>query len=368
MNVVPGTRPSASVTTRFGRTFGSVAPYAFALSVVLLSACARAPVTEELTIEPARDGDLVRVTVTTSFTLRPANERVEARVQAARSAALAGTDPWGLRFSRLTPVDEEVSYARSRDVLERVTRTARIPADDLQRLFSDTTITVDVLRGEGWRELTFYPGSSTRATREQLRHFELELSQWGESVARYFSAVDALYAYLRKHPGRDRFLFAAWLDEKGPDGSPAVVREEEQHLVDAVRTAMEAIAARMDRDEGHAATFAEEADLIYNPFPARVTVRPPHNVLSSEGFSAGKDGALTIEPVDLFAAIAGLEGRWITPDPLAALLREEEVTAAQLAGVPRRSESIVSSGSVTSAIREQLAPPGRYSVRWRSTD
>lgn len=104
------------------------------------------------------------------------------------------------------------------------------------------------------------------------------------------------------------------------------------------------------------------------PVTDELTIEPARDGDLVRVTVTGKDGALTIEPVDLFAAIAGLEGRWITPDPLAALLREEEVTAAQLASVPRRSESIVSSGSVTTAIREQLAPPGRYSVRWRSTD
>jgi hypothetical protein len=328
--------------------------------LLLLAACARVPVTEELTIEPDADSETVVVTESSTFLLNPPNEQLAARVESARAAALSGSDPWSIRFARLsTPEEERVTHQKKRGALERVTRSARIPADDLQHLLADTNITVNVLRGEGWRELAFYPGSGGRATREQQREFDATLATWSESVARYFTAVHHLYAYLQQHPGRDRYVFAALVAENVDE---APVTEDETPLVEAVVDAMGNIATQMDEHEGRAATLAEEADLVFNPFPARMVVRVPGDVLAREGFN--KD--LTIEPVDLFAAIAALEGRWIYPDPLAALLRDEErPTPEQLADAPRKSVSMVSSSEITQAIREQLARPRVYSVRWR---
>ncbi|HEX6100222.1 MAG TPA: hypothetical protein VF432_28165 [Thermoanaerobaculia bacterium] len=329
------------------------------LALLLTAACARIPVTEELTIEPDEGGDTVVVTASTKLMTDPPNEHLRARAEAARAAALSGSDPWSIRFARLsTPEQERVTYQKSRGTLEQVVRSARIPSDDLQHLLADTNITVNVVRGEGWREIAFYPGSGGRATREQQREFDATLGTWSESVARYFTAVHHLYAYLRQAPGRDVYVFQALMADNVDE---ALVTEEEAPLIAAVVDAMGAIATQMDEHEGRAATLAEEADLVFNPFPARMVVRVPGDVLSSKGF--GKE--LTIEPVDLFAAIGKLEGRWISPDPLAALLRDEQPTAERLAEAPRKSEAVVSSAEIARAIREQLARPREYSVRWR---
>ena len=331
---------------------------------LLVSACARSPVMDDMTIEPSKTSDTMVVTVATTFELRPPNDSVRERVDGARSAALSGVDAWSVRFARLSPEEEQVTYSRSRGALERVTRSARIESDALQQLFSDANITVDYLHGEGWRELTFYPGTSGRATREQRQRFESELGRWSESVGRYFTAIDHLYDYLDDEPGRARYIFAALLGEKGVDDSEPVVTEEEQTLVEAVGTAMEEIGERTERQEGRAATFVEEADLIFNPFPARITIRPPADVLASEGFRKEKD-ALIIEPVDLYTSIAALEGQWISPDPLAALLREKAPPAEEMANLPRHSRPVVSSTEIARAITNQLTRPRTYRVRWR---
>ena len=329
--------------------------------LLLLAACARYPVTDDLTIAPDRDHDTVVVTVATSFRLDPTNDAARAVVETARAAALSGTDAWSIRFGRLSlPEEEYVMYQRSRGKLERVTRVARVPADDLQHLLSDTNITVDVLRGEGWRELTFYPGSGGRATRDQQRTFDAALSTWSESVARYFTAVHHLYSYLQENPQRENDVFAALLGDK-----EALFTEEEQPLAEGVGAAMAELMEQMDAYEDSAENFAEAADLIFNPFPARVTVHVPGEVLSSEGFEKGESGELVVERVDLFAAIGELEGRWISPDPLAAVMRDETPAPEDIAKMPRKSEAVVSPQEVASAIREQLRRPRMYSVRWR---
>lgn len=336
-----------------------------AILCALVAGCVRPPVQDEVTIEPASSDDSVLVTAQTTFTLNPMNDAARRRVEAARAAALSSTDPWSIRFGNLNPEAERLSFEKSRGTLERVTRSVRIPSDDLHRVFADTNITVDVLRGEGWRELTFYPGTSERASREQHRGFEMELAEWSEAVARYFVAIHHLYSYLREQPGRARYLFAAILQEDNIDGSAAMVGEDEQPIVDAVLASMEEIAERMDQQEDRAATFAEEADLIFNPFPGRVIVRLPEDVLSAEGFTSRKGNEVIVEPVDLFATLTSLEGTWISPDPLAALLREQTPRAVDLAELPRTSQAVVSSSEIARALREELTRPRMYSVRWR---
>jgi hypothetical protein len=338
---------------------------ALVLALLLAAACVRVPVVDSMNIEPSAEEDALTVTVSSAFMLHPRTEQMRERVEAGRAAALSGTDPWSIRFARLsTPQQERLTLEKNRGALERVTRVARIPSDDLQQLFSDTNVTVDVIRGEGWREIRFYPGAGGRATREQQREFESELAVWSQAVARYFTAVHGLYSYADEYPQREVYLFAALLEEKGSDGLVPPVTEEEQPLIDAVRSSMDDIAKRMDVREGSAMALEEQADLIFNPFPARITILAPRDILASEGFKVTGNEAV-IEPVDLFAAIAGLEGRWIAPDPLAALLRDENVTAAQMAGVERESRPVVSSSEITTALREQLVRPKTYSVRWR---
>jgi hypothetical protein len=336
-----------------------------AVLMLILAGCAQFPVTDEVKLEFSDDGQTALVTVDTRFQLKSANEETTRRIDAARAAALQGTDPWSLRFSRLTPRSETFTSQKTRGALERVSRSVQIDTNDLQHVFGDTNVTVSVVGGDGWRELRFYPGASNRATREQQRHFASELSSWSGIVAQYFAAVHRMYTYMDERPGRAQYLFAVVMSENREDGSPPMVTEEEQPYVDDVVHAIEAIGDRMNEQESRAESFAEEADLVYNPFPARVTVVVPGEVLAVEGFPAAQDHSLVIEPVSLFQAIASLEGKWISPDPLAAMMREQPMTSQQLAEKPRRSVAFVSAASVAEAIREQLARPRAYSVRWR---
>ncbi|HYC62548.1 MAG TPA: hypothetical protein VEK79_23560 [Thermoanaerobaculia bacterium] len=331
-----------------------------AVLLLLTAACARPPVAEDVSIE-IEANDRVRVESQTTFNDADAKTPAAlAKIDAARFAAQHGTDGWSARFARVTAEDESLTVEKHRGKISRVMRVVRIPTSDLQNVFADTNITVNLLNGEGWRELAFYPGGSMRATREQRQHFESALTSWSAAAARYYTAIDRLYFYLNANPRRAPDLFADLLGESDGITGPAVL-EEEAPLVDAVKDAMEEIATRMDQQQDDAATFAEEADLIYNPFPARMTVRVPGEVVSSAGFT--KD--LVIEPVNLFEAIKALEGRWISPDPLAGLLRDDEVKSSIMAWQPRRSTQVLSAADVANALREQLQRPESYQVRWR---
>jgi hypothetical protein len=314
-------------------------------------------VQDEVTIQFGRNSEFVNVTAETRFEMKATTPEIEKRVDAARDAAQHSLDAWSARFSRLTPESETVTMRRERGTLERVTRTVVIPTDDLPRIFSDCAFTVFAKHGE----LTFYPGTSTRATREQQRRFDEELDAWSGDVTRYFRAVRVLYRYLDAQPARAKEIFAALIAGKEEE---APLPEEEQPLVQAVLDAEEKVAERMDAQTGRAESFAEMADLIYNPFPARMVVRLPNAPYAVEGFTKANNDVV-IEPVDLLKVVSSLEGRWISPDPLANLIREEIPTAYQLAAMPRKAEPVSSTSDVAAALREQLVRPRVYTVRWR---
>lgn len=356
------------------------------LATLLATACSQFPVNEEVRIEFARDDRVVEVTAETTFTLQPRSEAVAARVEAARSAAQAGMDPWAIRFARLSPETERVSVQKKRGKIESVTRSVLVPFDDLQQIFADTNVTVNIVEGEGWNELRFYPGSGSRATREQERAFASDLAAWSGSVARYVAAVHRLYAYLDENPARAEPLFAVLFEEqKEPEGMPVtddaqaedangqdpppwqdnpLIRRVEVPLLEDLAQTMTEIFERRDAQEGRASSFAEDADLIFNPFPGRIVVRVPGEILETEGFTTEKD-AVIIERIDLLEAISALEGTWVSPDPLTLLLREERVSGAELASQPRKSRAFVPASEVAATIRRQLERPKTYVVRWR---
>lgn len=313
---------------------------AVAAALLLAAACTRRPA-DELTIELSRDDDQVIVTAESALDST-----------AVREAALAGVDPWGVRLGHVNAEFERTTFERTRGTLDRVVHTIRIPRRDLQQVFSDTSITVHVTSADSFGELTFYPGTSTRASREQQEHFNAALARWSAAAARYYDAVHRLYNYMDANPDRVLDLYEAILAPA--DVLLPALFEEEQPYVDQLLRTMDEVAARMDEEERDALLYAEEADKIFNPFPARVTVTVP-----------GDTKPLVIEPIDLLEKVKTLEGRWISPDPLVAFLRDQKVTADDLARMPRRSTSSVRASDVEAALREQFSRPETYSIRWR---
>jgi hypothetical protein len=310
---------------------------ALVVGLLLVAACETRVPYDEVTIELSREDDDAVVTA-----------QVSLDSDAERNAALSGTDPWAVRFARLNAEEERTTFNKSRGTVQRVTHSIRIPRADLQQVFADTNVTVALQETEGLSELRFYPGSSTRASRRQQEHFDAAVEWWSAGAARYFDALHRLYAYMDANPDRVEPLWAAVL---GVNQTPLF--EEEQPYVDQLIRSMDELLAQMDQDEGAAVALAEEADLLFNPFPARITVKVPN------------DEKLVIEPVDLLAAVKSLEDRWATPDPLAMLVRDEELTPAELASRDRDSTLGVRANDIAAALRERLKEPRSVSIRWR---
>ncbi len=274
--------------------------------------------------------DLVTISATTSLGDAKAGTPEAARIEEEREALLAGRDEWSMRFANADPESDRVVLQRTHGQLKAVDHIASISPESLQKFFFDTHLTVTFSRREGWAELTIYPGSSERATRQQRQR------------------VDMFGAIFREEKDR-----------------PPRISEKERPLVDGVRSAIDT----MTSNETDTGTIDRDFDFVFNPFPAELKVVVTGDALAVEGFTKMPEHAFVAKMATALEAVAMLEGRWITPDPLAAAFaapenaKSEEI-AASLAAQPRHAEPVVTASDVASALMEKMRPAPRYRLRW----
>ena len=158
-------------------------------------------------------------------------------------------------------------------------------------------------------------------------------------------------------------MFTAVLrDDKDP---PARVSEREQNFVDPVRSALFGLATGGEE----AQNLDHDADLVFNPFPAELKVVVAGEITAIEGFVRQPDRSVMVKMPNSLEAVSMLEGRWISPDPLAAALAAADKTpataiAATIADLPRHAQPVVTASDVADAIKEKLRPAPRYRLRW----
>src|SRR5205085_112859 len=175
--------------------------------------------------------------------------------------------------------------------------------------FSDLPVTVSLTNVDGYTELAIYPASSTRASREQREHFERTMQFWSEGVARYVSAMHAVYGYLDTQPRRAEIMFAALLTND-PD---LLLTDDEKALVNTASEAMHDLDTRIEAVGEDSYSLTEEADLVYQPLSMDLTVKLPGAIVLSEGFER-HDHSVTITRPTLLDAVSTLEGKWLSPD------------------------------------------------------
>ncbi len=306
--------------------------------------------------------DLVTIAATTTLGNAKPGTAESAAIDEEREALLAGRDEWSVRFANAEPESDRIVMQRTRGNLQSVEHSATIPCDNLQKFFYDTPLSITMIRGEGWAELTIVAGTSMRATRQQQRRVEQTVQRYSERAAAYFGAIRSMYLYLDEKPQRATDLFAAVF--RDDDKQPPAVSNREQSLVDNVRAAVDSLVST-EQDAADERDF----DLVFNPFPADVKIVLPSEPLLVEGFTRQRDGALLVKLPTALEAVAALEGRWISPDPLALALGNDEKQppeqlAATIADLPRRAEAVVSASDVAAAMMEKMRPAPRYRVRW----
>jgi hypothetical protein len=308
------------------------------------------------------------------------------RLAETRQAILDGTDAWGTRIAAADPAAERFSWEKRLGALRSASRSAVFAEPrGLEAFFRDTSLSVSysIDSERGVAELTIVPGTSARATRKQREETERTLSAWTAAVAEYLKAGQALYAYLEEQPDRAYAclgtLFGERLNEEEAKDLDELT-DEERRQVDRLDEAMGKVLEVLAVPEGSAYSPDEVSQLVYDPFPARLTVKLPGAPLEVEGFLRGvrgvpgEDGALAVPGHGLWEALRSLEGRWLSPDPVLFYIesaRQEEQDGAGFHTFlerPRQAAPdhlLPSAREVRSAIEESLKPAPLYRASWR---
>lgn len=336
------------------------------IAVLSLTACGiRNPVKNTIVIEPDADRRHVTVAARTEIEDTGGDDAAEReRLSELRDAILDHRDLWTPRFASVNAESEHIAYDKSGGVLRRAEHSARISVDDLQRFLGDLG-TIQITSEERWTELTFYPSSSTRATRRQREHVDQAIHVWATDAVRYFRALDRLYAYLDREPGRAVPVFTIILSDKDEKS----VIEEEDALITTVKNAMTAIMDHVSEAKRDGVTLDEEFDLVFNPLPGEIVVRAPNAILVIDGFERRDERIVAIPRAGLVDAVKSMEGKWVSPDPLAIIALGSETNSdapdpADIATRPRHSSSSVTVDEVEKALANRLKPAGAYRVRW----
>ncbi len=352
---------------------------ASALFFLSFASCFEAPVREELRLRFLPNGAVVATSTVRVSDPEGSNPALARRLAETRQTLLEGSDSWGERFAAAKPGAERFSWEKRLGTLSSASRSALIAEPEgLEAFFRDTSLgvvyTVDPDRGTA--ELSIVPGASARATRRQREEMEKTLDAWTGDVAEYLRAGADLYAYLDDRPERARAcfgtLFAERLSEKDAK-SLSPLNAEEKRKVDRLNAALREVVEVLVVPDGAAYSPDEVSHLIYDPFPARLTLSLPARPQAVEGFLKAEDGAFTVAGPGLWEALRSLEGRWLSPDPVLLYVesaRQGEEGTFDLAAFlakPRRSAPahlLPSAHEVRAEIEARLKPAPLYRMAW----
>lgn len=335
----------------------------------LLTGCFEEPVRETLHLVFHQDGR-VEVTARTrlsAYHLERGHPRLQLRLRQRQRALVEGWDRWPLRFDVARPAEETTLLRREEGELLEVERFAVLDEPDaVGRFFSDH-LTAVYRVSPADAEVAFYPTSGVRATGGERQQVERALDGWSEALARHIEATAALYRYLEAHPERARPTMRGVFGQVDEGDPEAALTAREDSLVRSVRRSMEAVTAVLEVPDDDAWSLNELARKVYDPFPALLTLEVPGEVTEVEGF-AQRNGAWSVPGLDLWRTVRALEGRWIAPDPVVALVDAElayrSVDVDDWLTTGRRVAATPDPGAVRTAVEESLAAEPVYRLRW----
>jgi hypothetical protein len=330
-----------------------------AACALLLAACGVKPAVENrLTLAFYEDPS--RVHVNTSVHIGdPENRVIAERVDTLREAIAGNRDEWAMRYSGLNIDNERIIVDRANGKITGVERLTTIDRNELPKFFNDMSVTVALLPNNGYTELTIIPGASSRATRQQRERVLATLHEWSTEAAAYVDALSHLYEYLDSNPERTRPVFTILLDDRDKKS----VIEEEQAFIDKVWLTADRLSDRLRPKDTDAYMVDEEFDLVFNPFPGEIVVTTPRTASGIEGFDKRDATTFVIPRRGLLDAISSLEGKWVSPDPLAMSIRGEP-KPEELSKMKRHWSTLVTAGDIEAAISERLKPASVYKLRW----
>lgn len=354
---------------------------AFAFALLLLAGCFDPPVKESVRLRFFANG-AVAVTDTVELDLLKEGENnpaLERRMADLRRELLDGLDPWARRFEDIEPVAERLSWEKRFGALASARRSVLIAEPNaLRDLFGDTSVSVSYsIAEDGTAELTLVPGVPAQATRRQRKDMERAVGEWSGHVSEYLAATGELYAWLDDNPGRVRACFRELFSElvivEETEAAELELSAEEQKRVKRVGDAMEKVFDVLLIPKGQDRSLDELSHLVYDPFPAPLSILLPEEALEVEGFekSGDEEKVWTVDSPGLWTALRSMEERWVAPDPVMIYVahREDgELDLDKLVEMPRRfAQPLPNSLEVRRAIEEKLKPASPvYRAVWQA--
>lgn len=352
------------------------------ISVLLLTflSCFEAPIREDLRLRFLPNGAVVATSTVRITDPEGGNPALARRLDETRRTLQEGSDPWGARFAAASPGAERFSWEKRLGLLSSASRSALIAEPEgLEAFFRDTSLAVSYTLdpGRGTAELSIVPGPSTRATRRQREEMEKKLDAWTGDVAEYLRATQDLYAYLDEKPDRARPCFGALFQERLSEKdakSLSPLNPDEKRKLDRLDAALRKVLDVLAVPEGGAYSPDEVSHLVYDPFPARLSLKLPAAPQAMEGFLTAEDGSLSIQRPGLWEALRSLEGRWLAPDPVLFYVEsaqregEGSLDLDAFLAKPRHSTPahlLPAAQEVRAEVVSRLKPASLYRVAWK---
>jgi hypothetical protein len=347
-------------------------------SLLLGSGCFEDPVAEFVRLD-FLPGHTLKIAVRVELhEPTPSPPALGKRLSEARRELLAGEDDWSRRFAELKPEAERRMWSKALGSLDAVIHEALVSDPQaLHDFFADTALAVDWRETDGRAELVIQTLRPSRANARETQSVEAALDAWAGELSTYFARAQELDRYLAEHPERARACYGHLVEEDlDQDALEELsgLNDREEGLVKRLGEAMKSVAAVLVVGKDAARSLDEESHRVFDPFPARFSVRVPGPLLEVEGFVGAAAGApagsvVRARGVGLWDALASLRGRWLAPDPLALHVAHQRAAKGALFDLdamvtaPRRALT-PSAQEIRAALTERLRPEPTYRLVW----
>jgi hypothetical protein len=342
-----------------------------AVTVLTALGCFEEPVREHVHLT-LLGGEVVVVTTVqdvASPDVAGSNQRLADRLDEARTEIERGWDRWRPLYDTLEPIADRSTVERVDGLARRAVYSGAVTEFRPVERFLDSVGMTATLAGEPrLLELQLSPSGSPPATWNERQEVERRIDDWSAVVAAYLGGAVTLYEYLDQRPDRAVACLSHVLDSHAAESGPLDEREEE--LVSALKERIEAVSEVLLVGSDDPYSLNELSRRAFDPFPARLTVSVAGEPVEVEGF-VERDGYLERPAVDLWTALASLEGRWIAPDLVTAMIApvpgalQPQPDPEAFAALDRRYAPAPDPSEVASALRSGLIAPDLHRVRWR---
>jgi hypothetical protein len=345
---------------------------ATAMLCAALVGCFEEPIRDHLHLHLTANGRVVLTTIqeVAEPDVAEDNPALAARLDDARTAIEQGWDRWTRGFTELDANAERFTLERVDGVVRRAVRSAVVSwTPELELFLASNGVTAVVESRDGYHELALYTVGGTLATARQRDDLARRTRTWSRAVAAYLETAIALYDHLELRPERAVPCLSQLFDTGDPEAHP--LDDIEGRLISELGDAIEDVAQVLRVMPGDAYSLNELSRLASDPLPVRLTVTVPGPIVEVEEFEM-HESFIERRPVDLWRALLELEGRWLEPDLVTAMVtplpadQQPDPDPVSFAAIPRWAGKPPSASEVEAAVAAALIPPDAHRVRWRA--